>query len=80
MEPLLGTPIGTSRTAPVAVRFEIRANNSTERTPQELRGLILRPLLGPCSPSSECMEQVCMLGTSCSERLLFGVNACRYDG
>eukprot|EP00969_Alexandrium_andersonii_P264184 11676249-Alexandrium_andersonii.AAC.1 len=39
--------LGTSRTAPVVVGFGISANSRAERTPRELRGSILRPLLGP---------------------------------
>eukprot|EP00969_Alexandrium_andersonii_P318603 14073411-Alexandrium_andersonii.AAC.1 len=36
-------PLGTSRTAPFVVRFEIGANNGAEHTPRGLRESMLSP-------------------------------------
>eukprot|EP00969_Alexandrium_andersonii_P346310 15309332-Alexandrium_andersonii.AAC.1 len=71
--------LGTSRTARFVVRFEISANNGAERTPRELQGSILRPLMGSCSSSSERLKQFCRFGSSSSERLSYGVNTGRYS-
>eukprot|EP00969_Alexandrium_andersonii_P082872 3654862-Alexandrium_andersonii.AAC.1 len=45
--------------------------------PQEVRGSIVRPFLGPRSSSSELVEQFCMFGSSSPESVLLGVNAGR---
>eukprot|EP00969_Alexandrium_andersonii_P030850 1346782-Alexandrium_andersonii.AAC.1 len=43
-------------------RFGTYAEKSAERTAWAPRRPMLRPLLGPHSSSSECLEQCCMLG------------------
>eukprot|EP00969_Alexandrium_andersonii_P111340 4916441-Alexandrium_andersonii.AAC.1 len=41
-------------------RFGICAKSGAERTPRELRGPILRSVLGPRSSGSERLKQLCM--------------------
>eukprot|EP00969_Alexandrium_andersonii_P166340 7349769-Alexandrium_andersonii.AAC.1 len=58
------SPLGTSRTTPVIVRFGINASNGAECTPRELQGSVLRPFLGPRNSSSERVTKCCTFGCS----------------
>eukprot|EP00969_Alexandrium_andersonii_P223147 9855832-Alexandrium_andersonii.AAC.1 len=63
MEPSPRDPLGTFGTALLVARFGISANNGAERTPQKVRGSMLRPLFGPRrSSSSERLKRCRIFG------------------